>query len=218
MKKFFLALITLVLIAALGLGIYWTSRNLKAIKESVNGANVYTKSDIEAAYEDGYTTAYREKEAVDALLNEQRERIDELNRTVRDYNTLQNRIEALKGNYASVEERIAALETFRDNTDGYINNLTRTIAALEAELEESGSTELLSRINELTEENNALRAHVGELNEIITALTAEKEALQRNIESFEAECETNRQTILTLARTIDELEAELERYRAGENN
>ena len=61
-------ILSIVLIVAIGFGIYWAVNNIGKVTDTVNGTNLYTYEDIQKSYSDGYNTALENKSEYDELI------------------------------------------------------------------------------------------------------------------------------------------------------
>ena len=160
---------SLVLIVVLGLGIIWCIANYSKLEEGFSGSNLYTQEDLNNAYNDGYNTAFTDREEYESLINSYRDKIttqsdeidklkDEIQLLKNDNNNKADKIAELEADCSDLKNKITLLETSGLEDE-------QTIALLQHELEEKNAE--ITRLNNLLL-NNA--TEVSELNDRIKAL------------------------------------------------
>ena len=82
MKKFLGIIISIVLIAGVGFGIFWSIQNYDKVEQGMSGTGLYVQSDLDKAYEDGYTKALSDKKDYELLIVEYKDKIAVLTDTV----------------------------------------------------------------------------------------------------------------------------------------
>ena len=66
-KKIILIVLGIVFATTIGFGIYWTVSNWDAIKQAMDGTHLYTKEDVDNAYDQGYDKAIVNKNEYNLL-------------------------------------------------------------------------------------------------------------------------------------------------------
>jgi len=130
MKKFIAIVGSVILIAILGFCLVWTIINFATVKDGMSGTAIYTATDLESAYNDGYNTALTDKDYYDELVGEYKTlyenglvKIEELNKQILD----------LTNSTTNKDTTIESLEIT-------INELNTTIIELNNQIEELEST------------------------------------------------------------------------------
>ncbi len=60
-KKVLIAIFSIIIIAAFAFLITWGIINFNKVKDGLSGTGLYTKDDVDKAYNDGYDTALKNK-------------------------------------------------------------------------------------------------------------------------------------------------------------
>lgn len=225
--------ISLVLLAALALGISWAVINFDKVKAGMDGSGLYTKTDIEQSYEDGYNKALENKGEYERLIEQYRDSITELSDTISQLNSevtsltntnrdLELSVTNLQINKTELEKSVSELTEIKSQNDESITNLNTKV------------TELLAQINDLTlsdsqkqEEIDNLTAQITSLNSIviqlqntnnlnlstIESLNEQIATLNNNINSMLAQGTQNQNTINALNGRISDLEKSVSYYQ-----
>lgn len=226
-------IISLVLLAALAGGIAWTVINFDKVKAGMDGSGLYTKTDIEQSYEDGYNKALEDKDEYERLIQQYRDSITELSDTISQLNS---EVTSLTNTNRDLELSVTNLQVNKTELEKSVGELTEiksqndeNIASLNAQV-----TELLAQINDLTlndgqkqEEIDNLTAQITSLNSIVTqlqntnnlnlstikSLNEQIATLNNNINSMLAQGTQNQNTINALNSRISDLEKSVSYYQ-----
>ncbi len=82
MKKFLGIIISIILIAGVGFGVFWSIQNYDKVEQGMSGTGLYVQSDLDKAYEDGYTKALSDKKDYELFIVEYKDKIAVLTDTV----------------------------------------------------------------------------------------------------------------------------------------
>lgn len=209
-KKVLISIFSILLICAFAFLITWGVINFNKVKEGMSGTGIYTKADVDKAYDDGYNTALENKSEYDTLINDykdtitlQTDTISQLNsakqtldKNIQDYqsqiSTITEQRDALQVQVDLLNEEIAAKNTTIDNLtaeqQALIEQQTQTVSRLNAQI-----TNLNSQIEELNTQMQVNMTSVSQLNNRIAEL-------QRTIafyEEFIGQFETDEQAMVT---------------------
>lgn len=209
----------------------WGIINFNKLKEGINGTELYTKDDINSAYNDGYNTALLNKKEYEELINSYRDTIslqtEEISKLSSDITILTNsnkgyesQIKILENTISSDKKTIANLNTTINSNQETINDLNSNIAEkvsrinqLEKEIidleksNENKDFEILNKQNEI----NSIRNEINSLNAIVTELNSVNESNFATISALNSRVET-------LNARIVELSAEIENNKVNVND
>lgn len=225
--------ISLVLLAALALGITWVVLNFDKVKAGMDGTGLYTKEDIEKSYEDGYTKALEDKAEYERLIQQYRDSVTELSDTISQLNS---EVTSLTNSNRDLELNVTTLENHKTELEKSVNELTEiknqndeNITTLNTKVKE-----LLAQISDLKlndgqkqEEIDNLTAQITSLNTIVTqlqntnslnlstieSLNEQITTLNNNINSMLAQGTQNQNTINALNGRISDLEKSVSYYQ-----
>ena len=117
-KSIVLTILSVIFIGLLSFGIIWTVVNFDKLELAFSGTSLYTKEDIDNAYQDGYDTAVKDKQdllnqitSLRAQLDEKTSALNTLNAKLSDYNQLSAEAKAMRTQIAELEKEISNLET-----------------------------------------------------------------------------------------------------------
>lgn len=127
-KKASIAIVSILLILAFGGILAWGIVNYDKVKNGLQGGNLYTQSDLDNSYKDGYTTAFADKEALLQLINAHRATISQNEETI-------TRLEAEKKDLTTQLSRIDELEESIANLQNENEKLASVIASYEEQLQ-----------------------------------------------------------------------------------
>ena len=196
------------------------------------GNGLYTQEDIQKSYEDGYSTALKDKDEYDKLINSYRDTITTQNDLISQYTSeataLNNSIKDYQGQVATLNEQRAALETQIEtlNTikasneititelNGQIAELSTQILTLQGNKDENerqiaALTEQLTNLQNLNtqlQENNALNAKT------INGLNAQIASLNNQIADLTLQTQNNSSVVNALNAKIAELQKSVSYY------
>ena len=195
----------------LGLFIFvitWGVINFNKVKDSMSGTGIYTETDMNLAYEDGYNTALKDKNEYTELINSYRDTITIQTDQISQLNTKIDNLTNENTDYSieidSLKQTIDINEEIISNYEVKIENNESTIATLEEDIEDLNIT-----INSLNEEIQNGNIEIEILENRITSLNNQIESLNENIGSLEL-ANTNYSTqIITLSNQNSLLSAQL---------
>ncbi len=196
------------------------------------GNGLYTQEDVQKSYEDGYSTALKDKDEYDKLINSYRDTITTQNDLISQYTSeataLNNSIKDYQGQVATLNEQRAALETQIEtlNTikasneititelNGQIAELSTQILTLQGNKDENerqiaALTEQLTNLQNLNtqlQENNALNAKT------INGLNAQIASLNNQIADLTLQTQNNSSVVNALNAKIAELQKSVSYY------
>lgn len=185
MKKFLITIISLILVAALGFGIYWSVVNFSTVKDTLDGANIYTQADVDAAYNDGYGEGNKNEES----------HLKELEGYKSLVNSLKDEIVKLEGNITSLSSQVDTLQGLCDSKDATISSLNDDITALNASIAQKEETiafqeEQIIRLEKELGNLDPGDLTYAELEEQVATLYSEKYALEAEVDRLNIELST----------------------------
>lgn len=231
-KKVLTIIFSILIIGVFAFLLTWGIINWSKVKDGMAGNGLYTQEDVQKSYEDGYSTALKDKEEYDKLINSYRDTITTQNDLISQYTSeataLNNSIKDYQGQVATLNEQRAALETQIEtlNTiktsneititelNGQIAELSTQILTLQGNKDENerqiaALTEQLSNLQNLNtqlQENNALNAKT------INGLNAQIASLNNQISDLTLQAQNNNSTVNALNAKIAELQKSVSYY------
>lgn len=182
-KKILTIIFSVLVIGAFAFLLTWGIINFEKVKEGMKGNGLYTQSDIQNAYEDGYNTALTDKDEYDDLMNEYRDTIT-----------------SLTDNVSQLNSELSALKRTNNSLDLQITNLTLLREKLEEQVEEltAGAEENESIIEDLNRQILALNTQIDTLNYQLLNHNAVVGTLNKTIADLQASIEFYEQYIASL--------------------
>lgn len=231
-RKVLTIIFSILIIGAFAFLLTWGIINWSKVKDGMAGNGLYTQEDVQKSYEDGYSTALKDKEEYDKLINSYRDTITTQNDLISQYTSeataLNNSIKNYQGQVATLNEQRAALETQIEtlNTikasnettitelNGQIAELSTQILTLQGNKDENerqiaALTEQLSNLQNLNtqlQENNALNAKT------INGLNAQIASLNNQIADLTLQTQNNSSVVNALNAKIAELQKSVSYY------
>ena len=231
-KKVLTAIFSILIIGVFAFLLTWGIINWSKVKDGMAGNGLYTQEDIQKSYEDGYSTALKDKEEYDKLINSYRDTITTQNDLISQYTSeataLNNSIKDYQGQVATLNEQKTALETQIDtlNTiktsneatiselNGRIAELSTQILTLQGNKDENerqiaALTEQLTNLQTLNtqlQENNALNTKT------IDGLNAQIASLNKQISDLTLQAQNNSSVVNALNVKIAELQKSVSYY------
>ena len=231
-KKVLTIIFSILIIGVFAFLLTWGIINWSKVKDGMAGNGLYTQEDVQKSYEDGYSTALKDKEEYDKLINSYRDTITTQNDLISQYTSeataLNNSIKDYQGQVATLNEQRAALETQIEtlNTikasnettitelNGQIAELSTQILTLQGNKDENerqiaALTEQLSNLQNLNtqlQENNALNAKT------INGLNAQIASLNNQIADLTLQTQNNSSVVNALNAKIAELQKSVSYY------
>lgn len=231
-KKILTAVFSILIIAAFALVLTWGIINFSKVKDGMSGSGIYTQSDVQNAYEDGYNTALADKEGYDKLIDSYRDTITTQNDLIAQLNseaaTLTNsnreyitQIANLTEQRTTLQTQIETLNTVKANNEATIaelneqvSDLTNQVLTLQANGNENANQikQLNNQITNLQSLNAQLQA-TNELNlETITSLGSQIVGLNNRISELTLHIQNNSTTVNSLNAKITELQKSISYY------
>lgn len=231
-KKVLTIIFSILIIGVFAFLLTWGIINWSKVKDGMAGNGLYTQEDVQKSYEDGYSTALKDKEEYDKLINSYRDTITTQNDLISQYTSeataLNNSIKDYQGQVATLNEQRAALETQIEtlNTikasnettitelNGQIAELSTQILTLQGNKDENerqiaALTEQLTNLQNLNtqlQENNALNAKT------INGLNAQIASLNNQIADLTLQTQNNSSVVNALNAKIAELQKSVSYY------
>ena len=231
-KKVLTIIFSIVIIGVFAFLLTWGIINWSKVKDGMAGNGLYTQEDIQKSYEDGYSTALKDKEEYEKLIDSYRDTITTQNDLISQYTSeaaaLNNSIKDYKEQVAMLQEQKTAIETQIEtlNTikasneatiselNGEIASLSNQIVMLEANKDENGRqiaalTEQLANLQNLNtqlQENNALHTKT------IDGLNAQIVSLNNQIADLTLQAQNNSSVVNALNVKIAELQKSVSYY------
>ena len=216
----------------------WGIINFNKVKDGMSGTGVYTKEDIDNSYQDGYSTALKNKDEYDNLISSYRDnitnltdsisqlnsQINVLNKTNQDYKNELNNLNEIK---IQNEETINSLSFQVDENNNIINNLNNEInncynqinsLNLSVQNKDEEISILYNQINSLQNLINQLQ-YTNELNlQTITNLNNQISTLNTQITDMTLKLQNNSTDVIALNNKIAELEKSIAYYESFISN
>lgn len=231
-KKVLTAIFSILIIGAFAFLLTWGIINWSKVKDGMAGNGLYTQEDIQKSYEDGYSTALKDKEEYDKLINSYRDTITTQNDLISQYTSeataLNNSIKDYQGQVATLNEQktalgtqIDTLNTIKTSNEATISELNGRIAELstqiltlqgnkdENERQIAALTEQLTNLQTLNtqlQENNALNTKT------IDGLNAQIASLNNQISDLTLQAQNNSSVVNALNVKIAELQKSVSYY------
>ncbi len=231
-KKVLTIIFSILIIGVFAFLLTWGIINWSKVKDGMAGNGLYTQEDIQKSYEDGYSTALKDKDEYDKLINSYRDTITTqndlisqytseataLNNSIKDY---QAQITTLNEQRTALETQIETLNTIKASNEttitelnGQIAELSTQILTLQANKDENARqiaalTEQLTNLQTLNtqlQENNALNAKT------INGLNAQIASLNNQIADLTLQTQNNSSVVNALNVKIAELQKSVSYY------
>ena len=231
-KKVLTIIFSILIIGVFAFLLTWGIINWSKVKDGMAGNGLYTQEDIQKSYEDGYSTALKDKEEYDKLINSYRDTIttqtDLMSQLNSEVQTLTNgnrdyaaQIETLNEQKTALETQIDTLNAVKENNDktitehnGQISTLAAQVVNLQAAADENEKTikALNSQIENLQSLNSQLQA-TNELNlQTISGLNAQIVGLNNQITDLTLQMQNNSSVVNALNNKIAELQKSISYY------
>lgn len=231
-KKVLTIIFSILIVGAFAFVLTWGIINWSKVKDGMAGNGLYTQDDVQNAYEDGYSTALKDKEEYDKLITGYRDTIttqndlvSQLNSEVKSLNDTskeqQSQITTLTEQRTALQSQVDTLNTLKSNNETTIEELNGKVATLKSEVErlqadadkDSGKiSQLENRINELQFVNAQLQSN-NELNvQMISNLNSQIASLNSQISDLTYQIQTSANTVGTLNAKIAELQKSISYY------
>ncbi len=231
-KKVLTIIFSILIIGVFVFLLTWGIINWSKVKDGMAGNGLYTQEDVQKSYEDGYSTALKDKDEYDKLINSYRDTITTqndlisqytseataLNNSIKDY---QGQITTLNEQKAAISAQVDTLNTIKASNETTITELNGQIAALSTEImtlqgnknenerQIAALTEQLTNLQMLNtqlQENNALNAKT------INGLNAQIASLNNQIADLTLQTQNNSSVVNALNVKIAELQKSVSYY------
>ena len=203
-KKIVVAVFSIIIIGALAFMVTWVVINFDNIKAGLSGTELYTKEDIDKAYDDGFNTALGNKENYESLINDYKDTISSQTDVIAQLNE-QN--ETLEKSILDYQSQVDALTIQRDD-------LLKQIETLNAEInDKNGKIDDLKRekqelIDQHQQTVNKLNAQIAQLNSQIDSLNTQIQLNMSMVNQLNARIAELQKTIAFYESFIGELETD----------
>lgn len=116
--------------------------NFNKVKEGFKGAGLYTRDDIDAAYEDGYGEALGNKAEYDALIAEYRDKLA-------DYEIIKKELAVSKDNINELNEKVFSLQSYIKECEDLIDKMQAENHRLQSQIKnlETINANLMQSVN-----------------------------------------------------------------------
>ena len=173
-KKIIGLVVSILLVGAFAFCLTWTIVNWDKVTQGISGANLYTETDLNEAYEDGYNTALTNEAEYEAAINGYRDTVTNLNDQIALYasqisgltetnNMHLAAISGLQGSVAELNGLIADYKTTQTANQNTINGLSAQVVSLQSQV-----TNLLAQISQNTNTISMLNNQITQLqNEVM---------------------------------------------------
>ena len=115
-KRIIAIVLSAVLLAVSVFSLVWGIINFNKVKEGFKGSGLYTQTDIDAAYEDGYGEALGNKQEYDALIAEYRDKLA-------DYEIIKKELAVSKDNINELNEKVYSLQSYISECETLIDKM-----------------------------------------------------------------------------------------------
>lgn len=231
-RKVLTIIFSILIVGAFAFVLTWGIINWSKVKEGMAGNGLYTQDDVQKSYEDGYSTALKDKEEYEKLITGYRDTIttqndlisqhtsevNSLNSSIKDY---QAQITTLTEQKTEIEAQVETLNTIKTSNEATITELNGQIADLSAQIVtlQAGGAEnqaqiaqLTSQVNNLQSLNEQLQAN-NELNvKTINGLNAQITSLNNQIADLTLQTQNNSAVVSSLNAKIAELQKSVSYY------
>ena len=169
-KKIVLGIVSVILFLVLAFCLTWCIINFDLVKLGLSGTQLYTKQDVDNAYNDGMKQSFKDKEDYLLLIDNYKSQIETLQDKV-SKNSLLLKQNADK--ISNLEINLSSAISKRDEYKNQLDSSTKSNAELQAkyELEVSKVTSLKSQITQLNAEKEEINANLINARSRINELT-----------------------------------------------
>lgn len=115
-KRIIAIVLSAVLLAVSVFSLVWGIINFNKVKEGFKGSGLYTQTDIDAAYEDGYGEALGNKQEYDDLIAEYRDKLA-------DYEIIKKELAVSKDNINELNEKVYSLQSYVSECETLIDKM-----------------------------------------------------------------------------------------------
>ena len=197
-KKVLIAIFSIIIIAAFAFLITWGIINFNKVKDGLSGTGLYTKDDVDKAYNDGYDTALKNKTEYEDLINSYKDTItmqtDAVAKLNSEKSVLDKSLKDCQEQVTNLTEQRDGLKVQIDLLNAEIDNLNETITDKDGEI-----SDITAEKQELIEQHTQT---VSRLNAQITTLNGQIEDLNTQIQINMSSVSQLNNRIAELQRTI----------------
>lgn len=144
-KKILITVFSLLVVGVFAFSITWGVINFNKVQEGMSGTGLYTREDINNAYDDGYGAGVKDKAEYTILIAEYRDTVTTLNDNISQLNfqvaTLTNsnleyanQVDELSNQKTDLEVQVANLKSIKDTNEATINELNDDIINLQKQV------------------------------------------------------------------------------------
>ena len=155
-KKVLIAIFSIIIIAAFAFLITWGIINFNKVKEGISGTGLYTKEDVDNAYNDGYNTALEDKGEYEELINGYKDTITMQTDAIAKLNSDKENLNASNAGYV---EQVNKLTGQKNTLDAQVSSLRSLVSSNESTIED-----LNNQITSLQGQITALQGNVSDGN------------------------------------------------------
>ena len=141
-KRIIAIVLSAVLLAVSVFSLVWGIINFNKVKEGFKGSGLYTQTDIDAAYEDGYGEALGNKQEYDALIAEYRDKLA-------DYKIKKKELAVSKDNINELNEKVYSLQSYISECETLIDKMKADNHRLQSQIKnlENINANLMQSVN-----------------------------------------------------------------------
>ena len=141
-KRIIAIVLSAVLLAVSVFSLVWGIINFNKVKEGFKGSGLYTQTDIDAAYEDGYGEALGNKQEYDALIAEYRDKLA-------DYEIIKKELAVSKDNINELNEKVYSLQSYISECETLIDKMKADNHRLQSQIKnlENINANLMQSVN-----------------------------------------------------------------------
>ena len=231
-RKVLTIIFSILIVAAFAFVLTWGIINWSKVKEGMAGNGLYTQDDVQKSYEDGYSTALKDKEEYEKLITGYRDTIttqndqisqhtsevNSLNNSIKDY---QAQISTLTEQKSAIEAQVETLNTIKESNEATISDLNGQIATLNNQVlslsaNKDENERQIASLNEQITNLQSLNAQLQENNELntrtINGLNAQITSLNNQIADLTLQAQNNSAVVNALNVKIAELQKSVSYY------
>lgn len=208
-KKILIAVFSILLIGALAFLITWGVINFNKVKEGMSGTGLYTKTDLDNAYNDGYNTALEDKDEYENLINGYKDTITMQTDALAKLNSEKENLTISNEGYV---QQVNKLTGQKNTLDAQVLSLRSTVSANETTIADLNKqiTELEGQITKLENNVESGNTTVEELRLQVSALQEQRRQLQTNNEEHLLSIANLNSQIADLNSHIDTLNLQIQ--------
>lgn len=185
-KKIVLGIVSVILFLVLAFCLTWCIINFDLVKLGLSGTQLYTKQDVDNAYNDGMKQSFKDKEDYLLLIDNYKAQIETLQDKVSKDSLL---LKQNSDKISNLEINLSSAIAKRDEYKSQLDSTTKANAELQAkyDLEVSKVTSLKSQITQLNAEKEEINANLINARSRINELTQTINGYEETIANMLAE-------------------------------